>query len=88
MATILYVIITYGAHINPPLWYGVVNGCLYYWAIYFMYGLLLETKLARNYMIGNVLRKLYQEIKHGDEAHQKWLKDKIDDFGKRYTNGE
>lgn len=24
--------------------------------------------------------QLYEEIKHGDEEHQQWLKDKIDKF--------
>jgi bacterioferritin (cytochrome b1) len=27
-----------------------------------------------------ILRKLYEEIKHGDEEHQQWLKDKIEQF--------
>lgn len=26
------------------------------------------------------LRKLYEEIKHGDEEHQLWLKNKVEDF--------
>jgi hypothetical protein len=26
------------------------------------------------------LWELYEEIKHGDEEHQKWLKDKIQEF--------
>jgi bacterioferritin (cytochrome b1) len=30
-----------------------------------------------------ILNKLYEEIKHGDEEHQKWLKDKIDLFIER-----
>lgn len=29
-----------------------------------------------------VLDDLYEEIKHGDEEHQKWLKDKIEEFKK------
>lgn len=27
-----------------------------------------------------ILRELYEKIKHGDEDHQKWLKDKIESF--------
>lgn len=26
------------------------------------------------------LNKLYEECKHGDEEHQKWLKDKFEDY--------
>ena len=29
-----------------------------------------------------VLDDLYEEIKHGDDEHQKWLKDKIEEFKK------
>lgn len=32
----------------------------------------------------DILEKLYEEIRHGDEDHQKWLKDKIDNFEKNY----
>ncbi len=31
-------------------------------------------------MIKEILNQLYDEIKHGDEEHQQWLKDKIDEF--------
>lgn len=27
--------------------------------------------------------ELYEEVKHGDEEHMKWLKDKIEDFKAR-----
>lgn len=27
-----------------------------------------------------ILDSLYEAIKHGDEEHQQWLKDKIDEF--------
>ena len=30
-----------------------------------------------------MLNNLYEEIKHGDDEHQKWLKDKIQEFIKR-----
>lgn len=30
--------------------------------------------------VSKVLRDLYEDIKHGDEAHQKWLKEKIEEF--------
>lgn len=29
-----------------------------------------------------LLDRLYEEIRHGDEEHQKWLKDKIEEFKK------
>lgn len=28
----------------------------------------------------NHLDKLYEECKHGDEEHQKWLKDKFENY--------
>lgn len=28
----------------------------------------------------SLFRELYEDIKHGDEEHQKWLKDKIEEF--------
>lgn len=30
-----------------------------------------------------MLRELYEEIKHGDEEHQQWLKNKIETFIKQ-----
>lgn len=30
-----------------------------------------------------LLEDLYNEIKHGDEEHKKWLWDKLEDFSKR-----
>lgn len=30
--------------------------------------------------MAELLRQLYEEIKHGDAEHQKWLYDKIEDF--------
>ena len=29
-----------------------------------------------------LLDKLYEDVKHGDDDHQKWLKDKIEEFKK------
>lgn len=36
-----------------------------------------------NIELVSLLRELYEEIRHGDEEHQQWLKDKIEDFIKR-----
>lgn len=30
------------------------------------------------------LEQLFLECEHGDEQHRKWLKDKFDDYGKKY----
>lgn len=43
------------------------------------YGLLLQ--------IETLLNTLYEEIRHGDDEHQKWLKDKIDEHFKHYYSG-
>lgn len=32
--------------------------------------------------------ELFEETKHGDEEHQKWLKNKIDTFRKKFFNCE
>ena len=32
------------------------------------------------------LDELYNEIKHGDDAHQQWLKEKFEDFKKKHSN--
>lgn len=40
-------------------------------------------KEIKNAAIITLFKELYEEIKHGDEEHQKWLKDKIEDFIKR-----
>lgn len=33
--------------------------------------------------IANMFFELYEEIKHGDEEHQRWLKEKMMDFVSR-----
>lgn len=33
-----------------------------------------------------LLQKLFDEIKHGDEEHQEWLRLKLEDFSKRITS--
>lgn len=33
--------------------------------------------------LDDILNKLYEEVKHGDEEHQKWLKDKFNEFAQR-----
>ena len=33
-----------------------------------------------------LLEELYEEIKHGDEAHQQWLKKKMNEFLKKNEN--
>lgn len=30
--------------------------------------------------VKDLFEQLYEQIKHGDEEHQKWLKDEIDKF--------
>ena len=34
--------------------------------------------------IKQALEELFDEVKHGDKEHQKWLKDKFDSFAKNY----
>lgn len=36
----------------------------------------------------NLLNELYEEIKHGDEEHQQWLKDKIQEFISKQLNNK
>lgn len=35
-----------------------------------------------------LLNDLYEEIKHGDDDHKKWLKDRIDQFVKEHIKNE
>lgn len=37
-------------------------------------------------IVKKAFNDLYDEIKHGDDEHQKWLKDKMEDFLKQNYN--
>lgn len=39
-----------------------------------------ELDVSILYNFKELLDNLYEEIKHGDEEHQKWLKNKINEF--------
>lgn len=38
---------------------------------------------GKQQLISTFLDELYEEIKHGDEEHQRWLKSKIEEFKNR-----
>jgi hypothetical protein len=45
---------------------------------------MIEDKNLAPFPIKVLLDLLYEEIKHGDAEHQKWLRDKMDEFIERY----
>lgn len=47
-----------------------------------------EELLSISEWVRSILDDTYEEIKHGDEAHQQWLRDKIDQIKARVVVDE
>lgn len=60
--------------LTPELLEAKYNHMFSFWATHF--DEIIKSRIQEK------LDELYEDIKHGDEEHQKWLKDKIEEFKK------